>query len=46
MLINPQVLERSPEEDMRWWRERCLVLPPDVLVTLLRDSEVTAPGLV
>jgi peptide deformylase len=25
---------------MRWWRERCLVLPPDVLVTLMRDARI------
>lgn len=45
VFINPEILERSPETDMLWWRERCLVLPPDVLVTLLRDARVTVKAL-
>ncbi|CAJ1413652.1 unnamed protein product [Effrenium voratum] len=40
VFVNPEIVERSPEEDMRWWREQCLVLPEDVLVTLMRDSEI------
>ena len=41
VLVNPRITERSSESDMRWWRERCLVLPPDVLVTLLRDATIS-----
>ncbi|CAK0877308.1 unnamed protein product, partial [Prorocentrum cordatum] len=37
VLVNPRIVSRTPEDDMRWWRERCLVLPDDVLVTLMRD---------
>lgn len=40
VFVNPQIVERSSEESMRWWRESCLVLPPDVLVTLLRDARI------
>eukprot|EP00435_Cladocopium_sp_Y103_P042537 s2078_g11.t1 len=40
VFVNPQVVERSSEDSMRWWRERCLVLPPDVLVTLMRDARI------
>lgn len=40
IFINPTIIERSSESNMRWWRERCLVLPPDVLVTLLRDARI------
>ena len=40
VFINPKIVERSSESNMRWWRERCLVLPPDVLVTLLRDASI------
>ena len=40
VFVNPQVIERSSENRMRWWREGCLVLPPDVLVTLLRDAVI------
>ena len=41
VLVNPRVLARSPEEQMRPWREVCLVLPPGLEVDLLRDSWVT-----
>ena len=39
-LINPQILERSPEVELKVWRENCLVLPPTFVATVLRDSWV------
>lgn len=42
VLVNPVIVDRSSEEDMTFWREICLVLPPDVRVTLMRDRTVTA----
>lgn len=39
--VNPRIVARSPEEDMRVWRERCLALPADVQVELLRDASIT-----
>lgn len=41
VLVNPVVLERSPEASMRVWRETCLVLPPEFRATVLRDDWVT-----
>ena len=41
VLVNPRIVDRSPEKDMKVWREFCLVLPPDIKVTLLRDAVVT-----
>lgn len=38
--INPRIVERSPEEDMKVWKERCLVLPPSFSATVLRDATV------
>lgn len=40
VLVNPVVLQRSPEELMRVWRETCLVFPPTFRATVLRDSWV------
>lgn len=40
-MINPQIVERSPELDVHSWREHCLVLPPTFDATVLRDSWVT-----
>ncbi len=39
--MNPRILERSPEVDMKVWREECLVLPPSFSATVLRDNTVT-----
>jgi len=40
VLINPQIIQRSPEMDMRVWREECLVLPTSFRATVLRDAWV------
>ncbi|KAJ8602540.1 hypothetical protein CTAYLR_008348 [Chrysophaeum taylorii] len=37
VFVNPKIVERSDEVRMVAWRERCLVLPPDVEVETLRD---------
>ena len=39
-MINPQILERSPEEEARVWTESCLVLPPTFTATVVRDAVV------
>lgn len=39
-LINPLIIDRSPEMEMRVWRENCLVLPPTFQATVLRDAWV------
>jgi peptide deformylase len=39
-MINPNIVQRSPETEMRVWTEQCLVLPPTLQVTLLRDAWV------
>ena len=39
--LNPRIVHRSPERDMRVWKEECLVLPPSFRATLLRDASVT-----
>ena len=39
-MINPRIVQRSPETEMRVWTEQCLVLPPTLEVTLLRDAWV------
>ena len=39
-LCNPRFVERSPEIEMLVWEEECLVLPPEVRVTVLRDKNV------
>jgi len=41
VLVNPRILERSDELDMKPWQEVCLVLPPDLKINLLRDAWVT-----
>jgi peptide deformylase len=40
-LVNPRIIQRSPESDMIVWTETCLVMPPEFRATLLRDAEVT-----
>jgi peptide deformylase len=40
VLINPQIIARSPEEQMTVWIEECLVLPPKFRATVLRDAWV------
>jgi peptide deformylase len=40
ILVNPHIVARSPETEMRVWKERCLVLPPTFVGTVLRDSWV------
>jgi len=37
-MINPKIVDRSDEMDMKVWRERCLVLPPTFVATVLRDN--------
>ena len=39
-LINPIIVERSPESEMQVWSEQCLVLPPTFEATVLRDAWV------
>jgi peptide deformylase len=39
-MINPRITDRSPETEMRVWRENCLVLPPTFQATVLRDAWV------
>lgn len=40
IMINPRIVNRSPELEMRVWREECLVLPPSFRATVLRDAWV------
>ncbi|KAL9185153.1 hypothetical protein ACHAXT_002930 [Thalassiosira profunda] len=40
-LVNPRIIQRSPESEMLVWTEECLVLPPEFRATLLRDEQVT-----
>jgi peptide deformylase len=37
LLLNPLIIQRSPESKMKLWTEYCLVLPPTFRATLLRD---------
>jgi peptide deformylase len=37
-MVNPRIIRRSDERDMRVWREQCLVLPPTFSATVLRDA--------
>jgi peptide deformylase len=37
-MINPRIVNRSPEESMKVWEEACLVLPPSFKATVLRDA--------
>lgn len=39
-LVNPIIVGRSEERDMKAWVERCLVLPPTFSGTVLRDFRV------
>lgn len=41
IMINPQIIQRSPETGMRVWTEQCLVLPPTFSATVLRDAWIT-----
>ena len=38
ILINPRIVARSPEIDMKVWEEKCLVLPPEFTAVVLRDN--------
>ncbi|CAB9498440.1 Peptide deformylase [Seminavis robusta] len=40
-LLNPRIVYRSPETQMRVWTEECLVLPPSFRATVLRDAIIT-----
>lgn len=40
VMVNPRIVERSPEAEMKVWSERCLVLPPSFAATVLRDAWV------
>ena len=40
VMVNPKIISRSPEIDVRVWNERCLVLPPDFVATVVRDAVV------
>ena len=40
-MVNPRIVARSPETQLRVWNERCLVLPPTFVATVLRDASVT-----
>jgi peptide deformylase len=40
-MINPQIVQRSPETEMRVWTEHCLVLPQTFAATVLRDAWIT-----
>lgn len=37
-MVNPKIVNRSDEVEMKVWRERCLVLPPTFVATVLRDN--------
>lgn len=39
-LVNPRIISRSSEMDMKVWIEECLVLPPTFRATVLRDAVV------
>lgn len=38
VMINPTIVQRSPESEMKVWTETCLVLPPTFRATVLRDA--------
>eukprot|EP00956_Cyclotella_meneghiniana_P027476 scaffold61599_cov72-Cyclotella_meneghiniana.AAC.3 len=40
VMINPRIIQRSPESAMMVWTEECLVLPPEFRATLLRDASI------
>ncbi len=37
-MVNPRIVQRSPETETRVWTEHCLVLPPTFAATVLRDA--------
>ena len=39
-LVNPRIIDRSSEMEMKVWREECLVLPPSFRATVLRDAKI------
>lgn len=39
-MVNPRIVGRSPETEMKVWEEHCLVLPPSFSATVLRDAWV------
>ena len=39
-MVNPSIVARSVEADMKVWSEFCLVLPPSFRATVLRDAWV------
>jgi len=40
-MVNPTIISRSSELDMKVWDEKCLVLPPSFHAVLLRDAQIT-----
>lgn len=40
VMVNPRIIRRSPETQVRVWEEHCLVLPPTFVATVLRDEWV------
>jgi peptide deformylase len=40
VLVNPMIVRRSPETEMKVWEEHCLVLPPSFTAVVLRDAWV------
>lgn len=40
VMINPQIIARSAEKELKVWNEHCLVLPPTFVATVLRDAVV------
>ena len=40
IMVNPRIVWRSPEMEMKVWKEKCLVLPPTFTATVLRDASV------
>ena len=40
-MVNPIIISRSSEMDMKVWDETCLVLPPTFHAILFRDAQVT-----
>ncbi len=40
-LLNPHIIQRSSELQMRVWTEHCLVLPPWIDITTLRDATIS-----
>ena len=37
-MVNPKIINRSAETNMKVWQEQCLVLPPTFVATVLRDD--------